>query len=149
MQGSGQRLCRINPEDKTAWKQFDRRLGGPHRRSGRHREYKDMLSLPTFEPRFLCCPASSLVVIPTEISRNKVFFFLIMLERNLQMIHLIVCTGVSIFPVLHLILTGTCPVFIVLLQMPDCWLEVSIRNVLRPATSTQVFLGFRVSISKC
>ena len=36
-----------------------------------------------------------------------------------------------------------------LLQMPDCWLEVSIRKVLRPATSTQVFLGFPVSISKC
>ena len=33
--------------------------------------------------------------------------------------------------------------------MPDCWLEVSIRKVLRPATSTQVFLGFRVSISIC
>jgi len=32
--------------------------------------------------------------------------------------------------------------------MPDCWLEVSIRKVLRPATSTQVFLGFPVSISK-
>ena len=29
-----------------------------------------------------------------------------------------------------------------LLLMPDCWLEVSIRKVLRPATSTQVFLGF-------
>jgi len=29
-----------------------------------------------------------------------------------------------------------------LLSMPDCWLEVSIRKVLRPATSTQVFLGF-------
>ena len=27
-----------------------------------------------------------------------------------------------------------------LLWMPDCWLEVSIRKVLRPATSTQVFL---------
>jgi hypothetical protein len=32
--------------------------------------------------------------------------------------------------------------------MPDCWLEVSIRKVLRPATSTQVFLGFPVSLSK-
>ena len=28
------------------------------------------------------------------------------------------------------------------LQMPACWLEVSIRKVLRPATSTHVFLGF-------
>ena len=27
--------------------------------------------------------------------------------------------------------------------------KVSIRKVLRPATSTQVFLGFPVSISKC
>jgi len=33
--------------------------------------------------------------------------------------------------------------------MPDCWLQVSTRKVLRPATSTQVFLGFPVSISKC
>ena len=32
--------------------------------------------------------------------------------------------------------------------MPDCWLEVSIRKVLRPATSTQVFLGFPVPKSK-
>ena len=36
-----------------------------------------------------------------------------------------------------------------LLQMPDCWLEVRIRKVLRPATSTQVFLGFPVPKSKC
>ena len=31
----------------------------------------------------------------------------------------------------------------------DCWLEVSIRKVLRPVTSTQVFLGFPVPKSKC
>ena len=37
----------------------------------------------------------------------------------------------------------------ILLVMPNCWLEVSIRKVLRPATSTQVSLGFPVSISKC
>ena len=30
-----------------------------------------------------------------------------------------------------------------------CWLEVSIRKVLRPPTSTQVFLSFPVSISEC
>jgi len=29
------------------------------------------------------------------------------------------------------------------------FLEVSIRKVLRPATSTQVFLGFSVSVSEC
>jgi hypothetical protein len=34
------------------------------------------------------------------------------------------------------------------INMTDCWLEVSIRKVLRPATSTQVFLGFPVSISE-
>ena len=33
--------------------------------------------------------------------------------------------------------------------MPDCWLEVSIRKVLRPATLTQVFLGLPVPKSKC
>ena len=33
------------------------------------------------------------------------------------------------------------------LKMPDCWLEVNIRKVLRPATSAQVFLGFPVSIA--
>ena len=33
--------------------------------------------------------------------------------------------------------------------LPDCWLEVSIRKVLRPAISTQVFLGFPVPKSKC
>jgi hypothetical protein len=32
--------------------------------------------------------------------------------------------------------------------MPDCWLEVSTRKVLRPANSAQVFLGFPVPISK-
>ena len=31
-----------------------------------------------------------------------------------------------------------------LIYMPDCWLEVSIRKVLRPATSTQFFLVFPV-----
>ena len=36
-----------------------------------------------------------------------------------------------------------------LLQMPDCWLEVNIRKVLRPATSTQAFLGFLASKSEC
>jgi hypothetical protein len=35
------------------------------------------------------------------------------------------------------------------LHQKDCWLEVSIRKVLRPATSTQVFLGFPMPLSKC
>ena len=36
-----------------------------------------------------------------------------------------------------------------ILYLPDWWLEVTLRKVLWPATSTQVFLGFPVSISKC
>jgi hypothetical protein len=32
--------------------------------------------------------------------------------------------------------------------LPDCWLAVSIRKVLRPATSAKVFLGFPVSKSE-
>src|SRR5215470_4126903 len=33
--------------------------------------------------------------------------------------------------------------------MPDCWLDVSVRKVLRPATSIQVFfLGFPVSLKQ-
>ena len=42
-----------------------------------------------------------------------------------------------------------CVLLSYILELPDCWLEVSIRKVLRPSTSTQVFLGFPVSISKC
>jgi len=40
-------------------------------------------------------------------------------------------------------------VLLFLLYVPDCWLEVSIGKVLRPVTSTQVFLGFPVRKSKC
>jgi len=34
-------------------------------------------------------------------------------------------------------------------NVPDCWLEFSIRKVLRPATSAKVFLGFLLSKSEC
>ena len=49
------------------------------------------------------------------------------------------------------VLMRTCTTYVLpfLLSMPDCWLEVSIRKVQPPATSTQVFLGILVSISKC
>ena len=40
-------------------------------------------------------------------------------------------------------------IFFLLLQMTDCWLEVSIRKVLRPAISTLVFLCFPAPKSKC
>jgi len=42
----------------------------------------------------------------------------------------------------------TMRVLLFLLYMPDCWLEVTIRKVLGPATSTQVFLGCPMSVSK-
>ena len=42
-----------------------------------------------------------------------------------------------------------CSLEVTMWAMPDCWLEVSIRKVLRPAISTQVFLGFPVPKSKC
>ena len=36
-----------------------------------------------------------------------------------------------------------------ILYLPNCWLEISILKVLRPATSAQFFLGFPVSRSEC
>ena len=53
--------------------------------------------------------------------------------------------------IIFVVLCICCTMCILLfvLQMPDCWLEVSSRKVLRPATSTQVFLGFPVSTSEC
>ena len=41
-----------------------------------------------------------------------------------------------------------CALLSYILLLPDCWLEVSIRKVLRPATSAQVLLGFPVSVYK-
>jgi len=133
MQGSGQRLCRLNPYDKATSKQFDRRMSGTHSQSGRHTKYKDVLPLPSFEIRFLCYPASSLIVILTEISRHKTFFK-IMLERSLRIIHMIVCTGASIFLVLHLILNITYSVFISSYGResgPDIFEEKEPRNSIR------------------
>jgi len=64
--------------------------------------------------------------------------------RCLVYIVVVVCIVVSLC-VFAVLLVYSC----FLLYMPDCWLEVSIRKVLRPATSAQVFLVFPVSISKC
>ena len=64
----------------------------------------------------------------------------------------LVCIVVVVLYVLSsyvYLLHCVCIVVFFLLQMPDCWLEVSIRKVLLPATSTHGFLGFPVSISKC
>ena len=64
----------------------------------------------------------------------------------------LLCFGLlfmSVFLLLHVYCFTTCVLLYYILQLPDCWLEVSIRKVLRPATSTQVFLGFPVSTSEC
>ena len=50
---------------------------------------------------------------------------------------------------LLLLLLLLCFFFNIYKKMLDCWLEVSIWKVLWPAISTQVFLGFPLSISKC
>jgi hypothetical protein len=58
------------------------------------------------------------------------------------------CCWLAVCIVVILCVSAVLCVLLFLLQMPDCRLEVSIRKVLRPATSTQVFLGFPVPISK-
>ena len=58
------------------------------------------------------------------------------------------CSSCLVCIVVILCVFAVLCVLLFLLKTPDCWLEVSIRKVLRPASSTQVFLGFPVSISK-
>jgi hypothetical protein len=53
---------------------------------------------------------------------------------------------------MYVVLSYMVQMYVVLsymLQMPYCWLEVTIRKVMRPATSAQVFLDFPVSKSEC
>jgi hypothetical protein len=68
----------------------------------------------------------------------------------------IVVLGTVVLEVMGFCVQCTCVLFIVvmgvlmcLLLMPDCWLEASVRKVLRPATSTQVFLVSLCLLSKC
>jgi len=49
----------------------------------------------------------------------------------------------------HVYCFTVCVLLPYVLYLPNCWLEVSTWKVLRPATSLQVFLGFRVFKSKC
>jgi len=59
-------------------------------------------------------------------------------------IHSVPCCWLTVRIVVVVCICCTTCALLFLLSMPDCWLEVSIRKVLRPATSAQVFLGFRV-----
>ena len=46
-----------------------RKLGGPQGQSGRFGHGKSLLPLPGMEPRFVVCPARSLVIVPTALVR--------------------------------------------------------------------------------
>jgi len=50
---------------------------------------------------------------------------------------------------MYIVLLCVCVLLSYIHWLPDSWLEVSIRQILRPATSAQVFLGFPVSKSEC
>jgi len=86
-----------------------------------------------FLRRGLC---DGLITRPEESYRLWCFvvcFVVIVLCVLLSYLYLLYCVGIDLF----------------VLYMPDCWLAVSIRKVLRPATSTQVPLGFLVPKNKC
>ena len=55
---------------------------------------------------------------------------------------LTVCIVVVVCVVILCLFVVLCGHCCFLIYMPDCWLEVSIRKVLRPAISTQVFSWF-------
>ena len=89
------------------------------------------------------------IIIPTYAQINSVKLIL-KLELGVLLILILSCGFVIVLWVYLMCICCTVNVlFFFLLQMTDCWLEVSIRKVLRPATSTQVFLGFPVPKSKC
>ena len=63
----------------------------------------------------------------------------------------LLCIGLlflGVFILFHVYCLTMCVLLSYILQWPDCWLEVSFRKVLQPATSAQVFLGFPVSKSE-
>jgi hypothetical protein len=55
----------LYPQGKNPLYPFDRRLGGPQNRSGRHEEEKNHLPLQIIEPKPLSHRACSLVAMPT------------------------------------------------------------------------------------
>ena len=80
---------------------------------------------------------------------GAVFVLRVLLSSFVYLLYLmfICCEHMCICCTLMCIYCTMC-VLLFLLQMPDRCLEVSNRKVLRPATSTQVFLGFPVSTSE-
>jgi len=83
-------------------------------------------------------------------------YFLPLVLHSLCALLLIVvsllCIGLlflGVFMLLHVYCLTMCVLLSYILQWPDCWLEISIRKVLQPATSAQVYFGFPVSKSEC
>jgi len=66
---------------------------------------------------------------------------------GLLCMYCVIILCVSLLP--HVYCFTLCVLLSYILQLPDCWLEVIIRKVLRPATSAKVLLGFPVSKSEC
>jgi hypothetical protein len=60
----------------------------------------------------------------------------------------IVLLFLSAFLLFQMYCFTMCVLLSYILQLPDCWLEVSIQKVLRPKTAAQGFLGFPVSRSE-
>jgi hypothetical protein len=63
------------PSGEKIWQPLDRRLGGLQNRSGRSREEKYFVFLPTIEPRFPGRPARDPVTILTEHSKLQMLLY--------------------------------------------------------------------------
>ena len=81
--------------------------------------------------------------------------FRIYLKYSLRLVLLFLCEmlltvdGIVCIVLLSSVYCCTvCALLSYILLLPNCWLEVSIRKVLRPATSAQVLLGFPLSVYK-
>jgi len=77
------------------------------------------------------------------------FVYLFILSYAYLLYLMCICCASYVYLLYLMCICCTICVLLFLLEMPDCWLEVSIRKVLRPATPTQVFLGFPMSTSEC
>jgi hypothetical protein len=91
------------------------------------------------------------IVCKRKVCQELYIYLLYMLYSNLARVYVLLVIKLSRVYCCYLvcICCTLCVHCWFLLYMSDCWLEVSIRKVLRPATSTHVFLSFPVSISKC
>jgi hypothetical protein len=97
--------------------------------------FTDGTNRPYYLPIVLLSPHC--VAFPMRIAANCSWSF----------VRCVIILCASLLP--HVYCFTVCVLLSYILQLPDCWLEVGIRKVLRPANLAQVFLGFPVSVSKC